>query len=77
MTIQTNGKKYTVTASIQMPVTLKIEATNQDDANLIGCYQLNDMLTQQAYLTLMMLNGDMVVPRVGDIFIEVEEVLED
>lgn len=73
----TTKNQYEVFATIQLPISIKVEANNENEAKAIGQYQLHEMAIQQALLTLVNHNGQVISPNVHDFEIDVENIFED
>lgn len=73
----TTKNQYEIYATIQLPISINIEATNENEAKAIGQYQLNQLAIKQALLTLINLNGQVITPKVHDFEIDVEHTFED
>ena len=74
----TNTKKqYEVFATAQLPISIELEASNENEAKAIAQYQLHELSIQKADLKLTKCNEQVITPKVHDFDIDVETVFED
>jgi hypothetical protein len=70
-------KTYQVFANVQLPISINVEASNENEAKAIAQYQLYDFNIVHSNLTLIKATGESISPVVHDCHIDVDEVLED
>ncbi|WP_066174688.1 hypothetical protein [Bacillus marinisedimentorum] len=70
-------KKYHVHGTVTLPFSVEIEAVNENAAQAIAQYQLNDLTIQQALLTLITNHGKVILPEIHNHEIDIENTFED
>ncbi|MEC1697781.1 hypothetical protein [Schinkia azotoformans] len=65
-------KQFEVNATVELPISLMVEAKDYNEAFIKADCQLNDMSIQQAFLTFLLINGSVVSPKVNDVECKIE-----
>lgn len=63
-------KEYVILADVKAVVSLKVQADNQQEAEMIAQRQLNDLSVANIEINLKHLSGETVKPDVEDFYIE-------
>uniref|UniRef100_A0A7U3YD75 Phosphoserine phosphatase n=1 Tax=Geobacillus sp. (strain Y4.1MC1) TaxID=581103 RepID=A0A7U3YD75_GEOS0 len=69
-------KEYLILADVKAVVSMKVQANNQQEAEMIAQRQLNDLSVANVKLELQYLNNEIVKPNVEDFYIEVSSIEE-
>ncbi|HHW36128.1 MAG TPA: hypothetical protein GXX18_02320 [Bacillales bacterium] len=67
-------KQFEVNATVELPISLIIEAMDINEAEFKADCQLNEMSIQQAFVTFLLQNGNVISPIVNDFFCQIDYV---
>lgn len=64
---------HRIYARVTMPISIEVEASTLDEAEMIAAYQLNDMDIKKVTLFAEKVTGEIISPNVCDIDIYLEQ----
>ncbi|WP_117017550.1 hypothetical protein [Aeribacillus pallidus] len=70
-------KEYLILADVKTTVSMKVQADNQQEAEMIAQRKLNDLSVANIKLHIEHLNGEVLKPNVADFYFEAITVEEE
>ncbi|MEC1780097.1 hypothetical protein [Schinkia azotoformans] len=67
-------KQFEVNGTVELPISIIVEAKDIYEATFKAECQVSDLAIQQAFLTFLLTNGNVISPKVNDFSCEIEYV---